>query len=328
MTKSQAPDSTSDAEREDGDEESDIDGGRPDAPAEDGAESESGSGASAEGGPQSQSQREQDRGALREMLEDLLDSDEVHRDVAKTEKAVRSANGQESIKSTVFAEGAPLPEFACMSHQLARTLDRLREEAEPGWHRNEDSGRLNLVRWAIEQEPETAFDRWDEGVADAADIEAVVLLDNSGSMGIIREQADNAMWVLKRALDAVDVSTTVIVFDTRSEILYRRDDLAEANAVRHSLAMGGGTNPTEGLAEAAQIFSRSQRQHKLLITLTDGQWFSNYDYSSEASPEELIERMNLNGVTTALGFMYSGGEQHEGDCLGDSALTTAIHECL
>ena len=240
------------------------------------------------------------RERIQEMLESLLNSDEVTDDIKRTRKSIETATGTAALPQSRHWDMEPLSDFVLMERRLTQTMLMLQEEAEPGWHRREDFGRLNVVRWTIERDVTEAFDRWDEGVTDAVDIEAVILLDASGSMGPIIEQASNAMWVLKRAFDAVDISTTVIAYDGTSETLY--DSQERATLSVRQPAKGGGTNPLTALSQSARIFASSPRRHKLLITLTDGAWSAGYDHLGMSS-EDYIRRMNDDGVLTALGFI-------------------------
>lgn len=247
------------------------------------------------------------RDAVEDMLSDLLSSDEVRKDIRQVQRQIRIATGADVLPMTHYFEQEPLPEYSMMSHQLIQTLGRLREAGDPGWHREEDYGRINVIRWAIDRDPHTAFDRWDEGVNDICDIEAVIMLDSSGSMGCVAEQAFNAMWVLKRSFDAVEVSSTVIVFDHESNVLYKNGE--QASPLVRTSFRGGGTDPVDGLNQAARIFASSNKTHKLLVAITDGQWgWHTDDYGLRS--EDYIDRMNDAGVITALAFIPGLDPEH------------------
>lgn len=238
--------------------------------------------------------------ALQDMLDDIMSSDEVRNDVRRTQTQINTATGSDLLPTSNYVEQEPLPEFVARAHQLARSLEVLRQESEPGWHREQDLGRLNVVRWAIDRDPTTAFDRWDEGVQDSTDIEAVIMLDSSGSMGGVYVEAFNAMWALKRAFDLVEMSTTVISFDDSNKVLYRSAE--QANALVRVDFQGGGTDPTRGLAQAARIMAGSSRSHKVLIILTDGDWYGGLD-EFRHSAEDYIRSMRESGVVTVLGLI-------------------------
>ena len=267
------------------------------SPADQGQDSSAGDG-SAESNPVHDQVREQ----VKKMLDDLLNSEEVTDDIKRTRKSIETSMGAASLPRSKHFELEPLPDYVFMERRLTQTMTLLQEEAEPGWHRREDFGRLNVVRWTIERDVTEAFDRWDEGVTDAVDIEAVILLDASGSMNCSITQASNAMWVLKRAFDAVDISTTVIAYDGSSETLYDSQERATLSVRQPN--KGGGTNPVDALNQASRIFSASRRTHKLLIVLTDGQWAYGADRFGLSS-NDYIQRMGEDGVVTALGYIDS-----------------------
>ena len=237
---------------------------------------------------------------LEEMLEEILDRDDVRNDVTRHLRQISVATGGENLATAQWFPEAPLPGYPAMANRLARTLERLREESDPGWIREQDFGRLNVVRWATERDVETAFDRWDEGVSDAVDIEAVIMLDISGSMSGVVQQAYNAMWVLKRAFDSVDMSTTVLLYSDDSSTLYRSDERADGD-VRVAWG-GGGTDALPALQEATRILAASERRHKMLIALTDGQWYPGVDMYG-LTADEYITKLNDAGVHTALGYI-------------------------
>lgn len=240
------------------------------------------------------------REIIENMLEEVLASKEVRDDVRRTQKAMDRASGAQILPTAKYQIEQPDEKYILIERRLTQILESLREEAEPGWHRREDFGRLNTVRWAIERDPTEAFDRWDEGVTEAVDIEAVLMLDVSGSMGAAMWEVHNAMWALKRAFDAVDISSTVIVYDGISEILYSNQERA-TTTLRYA-PKGGGTDPVDGLNQASRIFAASQRSNKILVVLTDGQWPPTCDEFG-MEPEDYISRMNDEGVLTCLGYI-------------------------
>jgi len=247
------------------------------------------------------------RGFIEKMYEELLSTREVQEDVRRTRRTMDHACGTQTLRRAKYSEEVPDAGYVVIERRLTQILESLREEAEPGWHRREDFGRLNVVRWAIEKDPVEAFDRWDEGITDAVDIEAVIMLDVSGSMGAVMWETHNAMWALKRALDSVEISSTVIVYDGDSEILYDNQERANPTTVRYA-PKGGSTNPVDGLNQATRIFAASQRRHKMLVVLTDGQWgLSPDEFGMRA--EDYITRLNDDGVLTCLGFMPSWWEE-------------------
>lgn len=237
-----------------------------------------------------------------QVLNEILNDAEIRDDIRRTQRQIQAQGGGDTLKKSDWVPRAPLPEYARLLGGLRKSLTRLVAKADPGWESRQSSGRVNALRWAQERNLDTAFDLWDEGVHDAVDMEVVILIDESGSMQTVIEQASNAMWVVKRALDRIGASTTVISFDDQCRTLYHRRD--KANGQVRFAFHSGGTDPTDGLEQAAQIFAGSRRSQKILILLTDGDWYQRYE---GVTAREYIARLNSAGVTTALGYI-SGRE--------------------
>lgn len=236
-----------------------------------------------------------------DLIDDIEQSKEVKDEVRRTQRLLSGADAADIIPKAKYN---PWPVDADFSHRLgglSKSLDRLLRAAEPGWHKAETNGRINALRWTRDRDLATAFDRWDEGVHDAVDMEVVILLDESGSMSGVFEKAVNAMWVLKRALDNIGASTTVITFENDSRTLYHRNERADKTTLRYSFK-AGGTNPVMGLSQAKRIFARSRRTQQICILLTDGDFYGGRD-EDDLNSDELLTLLRRSGVITALGFI-------------------------
>jgi hypothetical protein len=155
------------------------------------------------------------------------------------------------------------------------------------------SGRLNVQRVINGCEIDEAFDRWEEG-NDGADVEAVILVDRSGSMSSDQNDRDASLacWTIKRALEAIDAPVTVYAFDDKSEVAYKRAE--RANKTRYKFIYGnGGTNPYGSLIAAEQLLMSSRKKNKMLFIITDGAF--NADKN-----DEVIERISRRGILTAM----------------------------
>jgi hypothetical protein len=181
------------------------------------------------------------------------------------------------------------------SKSFANELERLRRDFDPGWVRRTESGRLNVQRYVTDTDLDECFDQWDNGREDAVDIEAVILLDVSGSMDEMLKGALESMWAIKRALDRTNASTTVMAFDHRSFLLYGANERA-GNMMKSSRAMGG-TEPTDALKHAKNILAESSRAIKLCIVITDGEW----SYDKEC--DKMLKEFRRAGVITALAYV-------------------------
>lgn len=245
--------------------------------------------------------------AARKTLAVVLENDEVRADIRRALRQIRGGTGSDIIEKANWRLRDPLPQYRAQYGAMHRMLTRLAMKADPGWETHEDHGKVNVLRWSQEHDISTAFDAWDEGVNDAIDMEVVIEIDESGSMGGRFEEAANAMWVVKRALDKIGASCTVITFSDKCRVLYHRDEKAEAQ-YRWSYS-GGGTVPATGMAQAARIFARTRKTQKILIVFTDGEWSDRLDEDG-VGPDEYIRRMTNGGVQTALGFIRDSAYHH------------------
>ncbi|CAB4128106.1 vWFA domain containing protein [uncultured Caudovirales phage] len=187
---------------------------------------------------------------------------------------------------------------------FANELEKLRAEFDPGWLRRTESGRLNVQRYVTGTDIDECFDEWDLGREDAVDIEAVILLDTSGSMYENAKGAFESMWAIKRALDKITASTTVVTFDSTSVILYSADE--RANHKMKWDYTGGSTNPMKGLQYANNVLAQSKRAIKICIVITDGVWDQ-----SEAC-DKMLREFRRAGVLTALGYIPDSYYVHNG----------------
>jgi Mg-chelatase subunit ChlD len=185
------------------------------------------------------------------------------------------------------------------SKSFANELARLKAEHDPGWRRRVESGRLNIERYSSGDEIDECFDEWDMGREDAVDIEAVLLLDISGSMHGNLQSAYESMWSIKRALDKSGASTTVIAFSHESFVIYSSDERA-GSAMKFS-RYSGGTAPLKSLRFAQNVLAQSNRAIKLCIPITDGAW------SESQECDNVIRQLRNGGVLTALAFIENQG---------------------
>ena len=244
---------------------------------------------------------------VQEMLEDtiqtVLERKDVQQDIKTKQKVIVGGDGKHDdvLKQGKF-DKTPVPaESMVLYRKFARELERLRDECEPMWHREEASGKLNVQRAIRGCEIDEAFDRWDEG-SDGADVEAVIMVDRSGSMsgGRNDQHASVACWTIKRALEQIGAPVTVYAFDDRAELAYGRNELADRT--RYKFIYGnGGTNPYSTLLAAEQLLMSSRRKNKMLFIITDGAFDANKN-------DEIIERIAKRGILTAMTLIMSDSD--------------------
>lgn len=239
---------------------------------------------------------------LADLAQDVIDKVKQlkAREIAQT---IKQFSSDTELQATVAGTPDRLPtsnvavsaEVIQASKSFANELERLRAEFEPGWNRRVESGKLNVQRYVTGADLEECFDEWDTGREDAVDIEAVILLDISGSMQAMSQGAYESMWAIKRALDRANASTTVLAFETTPHILYSADE--RAGVTMKSSWCGGGTSPLPALKYSQNVLAHSSRAIKLCIAITDGMW----DNSSRC--DDVLREFRNAGVLTALAYV-------------------------
>jgi Mg-chelatase subunit ChlD len=198
-------------------------------------------------------------------------------------------------------------ELSFLSKKFGVELERLQADFDPAWLNGERSGKLNAGRYLRGEQLDTVFDEWSEGRDDVVSIEAVILLDSSGSMS--GRNADNAyksMWAIKKALERVEARTTVVTFDTYTHLLYGADEKA-GTTIRDAGAQYG-TSPEDGLLYAKRVLANSDKAIKILFMITDGQW-------NTTDGEKAVNEMRSAGVLTCQALI--SGYSHTEDELNN-----------
>lgn len=241
-------------------------------------------------------------------IESLSNDAEVMNEVSSVQRQIRNAAGTETLHKARTSDREVDDTGRKGYRAFSAELRRVRQQVDMGWDRRTDGGRINAVRYARERDRNTAFDQWEEGRDDALDIEAVILTDVSGSMGYMMQPTFQAMWAIKRALDDIDASTTVISYDTDAEIVYNSNEKASRTHVRQP-SSGGGTTPNAAVRQALTRLAGSRRSLKIFITLTDGDWAdeTGWGSSSDQHCDAMIARMAKGGIITALGYITDAG---------------------
>lgn len=192
------------------------------------------------------------------------------------------------------------------ARRITDALRVIRNDSEPETVFGTANGRVNVRRFLSRKPNSTdVFNAWQPGSEDALGIEVVMLIDRSGSMTHIMGQVMQAAWALKRSLDVVESSTTVVGFNTYSEVIFETKEKAKINTYRNINA-SGGTDPGNALHIAKRIFATSTKPSKVLFMLTDGQW-EKIDEN-----EQLVSDLSQSGVVTTL-FGFSGAVGYYGN---------------
>ena len=236
---------------------------------------------------------------INEMLDnainDVLARQDVQADIKAKQRVIVGGDGKHDdiTKKGKFTDTTITQEALISYRKFAKELQRLRDDSEPTWQRETPTGRLNVQRVIRGCEIDAAFDRWDEG-DDGCDIEAVILVDRSGSMSSNSNdrKASLACWTIKRALEHINAPVTVYAFDDKPEVAYSRTELA--SKTKYKFIYGsGGTNPYPTLIAAEQLLMSSRKKNKMLFIITDGIFDADKN-------DEVIERIGRRNILTSM----------------------------
>lgn len=250
--------------------------------------------------------------AIAEANEEILSNPDVLAESARRKNTMIEGDGEVSLELSMkklYSSRKQIDkEYLDISDDLAVELAKIKATLDPFWEDEKDTGRFNLRQYVRGADDNKVFDAYREGNVENTDIEAVILLDISGSMAGNTDRACRSVWAIKRALEKIDGKVTVIAFSDDSYILYDRNELAEDDKFLY-VDEKINTVPTNGLRSAIDIFNASEHNNKILFVVTDGSWGA-----SGRSNDELIQAMNEGGVHTALAFIgnkyYSSLDRH------------------
>jgi len=253
---------------------------------------------------------------------DIASRKDVQQDVKTKQRVIVGGDGkhEDSIKLGKFSS-VPVPASILLSaRRFGRELERLRQDCEPTWQREMPAGRLNVQRVIRGCEIDEAFDRWEEG-SDGTDIEAVLLIDRSGSMSYDHNdmRASEAAWVIKRSLEQIDCPVTIYAFDDKTELVSSKNTKTSKTTFQFIFG-NGGTNPKNSLIATERLLNSSRRKSKVMFIVTDGEFSNNTD--------TIIERMNANGILTVLVMISSPAQlAYIDENRSESAKEAMKHKC-
>lgn len=235
---------------------------------------------------------------LEKRMNDIKSNKIVKREVSETHKAINKSDYFVSkTRDTKYTELPPEPKAKIIANKFGQELERLVLDNEPSWDKGVPTGKLDVSRTMTNDVNAigTMFNQWDLG-NDSNDIEAVILMDNSGSMGWQMKMVCQANWIIKRGVERINGAVSSFSFNHESKLMYDRDTKAKPNVIRNVWA-GGSTNPIGALMEAERLLNTSTKPIKILFVITDGQW------ENESQCDTIIKRLNDNGVLTSLVYI-------------------------
>jgi uncharacterized sporulation protein YeaH/YhbH (DUF444 family) len=171
-----------------------------------------------------------------------------------------------------------------------------KEESEPGWVHRVNSGRIKVQRLLNPRvDPDTLFDRYEPGQMDASELELVCIVDVSGSMQKVTLNLAEALWAIWRAVDDLDGEGTIFTFCSGPHRVLGRPGERPDQRMFHPQAWGG-TDPESALREAFAHLANSPALNRLVIILTDGDWYGGQG-------DLVIAAMREVGITTVLAYL-------------------------
>lgn len=241
-----------------------------------------------------------------EDVKDAMDtSTSVKDDVQQLRDAINNPFALDSDSDYIATESEPVtPEMVAATREIEREFSRLYAELEPGWLYGSNTGKLNAERWYNTQDFEEAFDEWDEGHEQDSGLEVVMLLDTSASMKTQIDKAAQSVWTIKRSLDQIDATITILCFDAVERTLYRRSDKASAGEYLRPDRLGYSTIANQALHTARRILSESALPNKLLVAVTDGHWSepSGMKIEKTENAERLIDSIDATKLLILVGL--------------------------
>lgn len=204
------------------------------------------------------------------------------------------------------------------ANEIERDLKRLRDKFKPGWDHNKPTGKINMNKFTKMMAGDTeVFNRWRGGVHNAASIECVTLLDESGSMSNRCEAVSQINWVLHKAMHEVGAEYTGLGFSSDDEIsLVTQRGSKPTKNVKVSF-IGGGTAPGAAVQQASNIALVSNRPIKLCFIVTDGSW------SDYAQCDKIMSESDM--FYSIIGLGYDVERLH--DCLPRAFSSGKIVKC-
>ena len=237
---------------------------------------------------------------IQERLDNLSKNDEVQRTTKEVRKAINDNNERRSaIKQGAYSNQQVSAQVSASARAFGVALERVRIDNDPAWELEQPMGRLNIGRAmrADINDMDKVFDRWSEGNSNN-DIDAIVLVDTSGSMSWQIQRTMESAWVIKRGIERINGRVSVYKFNHDSRLIYSATDKAQPTEYRY-VNSSGGTNPYKALLEARRHLMNSKRGVRMLFIVTDGEW----DMDEENN--KVIADLTKDGVQTSVVYLGS-----------------------
>jgi Mg-chelatase subunit ChlD len=237
---------------------------------------------------------------IQERLDNLSKNDDVQQGAREVRKAINDNNERRSaIKQGAYSNQQVSAQVSASARAFGVALERVRIDNDPMWELEQPMGRLNIGRAmrADINDMDKVFDRWSEGNSNN-DIDAIVLVDTSGSMSWQIQRTMESAWVIKRGIERINGRVSVYKFNHDSRLIYSATDKAQPTEYRY-VNSSGGTNPYKALLEARRQLLNSKRGVRMLFIVTDGEWDMPEDNN------KIISDLTKDGVQTSVVYLGS-----------------------
>jgi len=237
---------------------------------------------------------------IQERLDNLSKKDDVQQGAREVRKAINDNNERRSaIKQGAYSNQQVSAQVSASARAFGVALERVRIDNDPMWELEQPMGRLNIGRAmrADINDMDKVFDRWSEGNSNN-DIDAIVLVDTSGSMSWQIQRTMESAWVIKRGIERINGRVSVYKFNHDSRLIYSANDKAQPTEYRY-VNSSGGTNPYKALLEARRQLLNSKRGVRMLFIVTDGEWDMTEDNN------KIISDLTKDGVQTSVVYLGS-----------------------
>jgi hypothetical protein len=250
------------------------------------------------------------RNALGEILKDVLSDKEAQEELKGIQAAMDDPRMLGStLKKPRTTTQQVTPDMLANSSAVSDQLRQIWTRMEAGWEYGVSEGsRIDMNRAAMAQDAddyESMYDDWQMGQQEDSRIAAVICADNSLSTGTrishvwgsptVVQVISRNVWELKYALQEIEATTTVLNFNTSCGTVYNREDMVTA-AEYEELHASGGTDPTDAFEEARRILTFTEEPKKLLVVITDGDWFGWDDGTEYRRTMSTLNHLGSMGV--------------------------------
>jgi Mg-chelatase subunit ChlD len=278
-----------------------------------------------------------------DIIDELKKSIKEESDKATTKSVDAAKDDLKAVNKKLSKDGAKSSEGESTDHcedsavtsfmradakKLKAYIRSVFSDIEPEYANGYSSGRLN-VRDLINARGTHAdvFDVWKEH-GEGSDFEVVVAIDTSGSMGSNRARhtdgktksfnriAHESMWAVHRAFSELDIPVTVVEYNSYANVLITPHTKCSTSTFKIAPSEYA-TKPSTAYAIAKHIFAKSNAEHKLLITMTDGEWYANSDGWIESPERELMNTFSSMGVHSVL-VTYEEDASHPVEIFAES----------